>query len=69
MASSERLAHRVGGLSAHAGEHVRVRVEGDRHPSVSEEFLDELRVYVALEEEGGACVEGVSGSIPLPPTF
>ena len=35
-ASARRLSERVGCFAAHAGEHVRVSVEGDRDASVSE---------------------------------
>jgi hypothetical protein len=43
---------------------VRVGVEGDADAGVPQELLDELRVDVPLEEEGGACMpEIVEGDL------
>ncbi len=50
-ASAQGVAYRVGGLAAHAGQHVGVDVEGYGYGGVSEQLLNELGVNVLLEEE------------------
>jgi hypothetical protein len=59
----QRVFH-SGGFSAHAGQHVGVRIEGDGDGSVAEELLYEFRVYVSLEQERGTRVpEVVEGDL------
>ena len=53
---TQRVTHRVGGLAAHAGEHVGVRVECYDDGGVAQELLDELGVDVPLEQERRAGV-------------
>ena len=55
----ECFFHRVGGLAAHAGQHVTVGVERNGDAGVSEQLLDELRVDVSLEQERRAGVPEV----------
>ncbi len=53
---SERVSDRVGGSTAHTGQHVGVGVEGDGDRCVSQKLLHELRMDVLLEEERRARV-------------
>ena len=46
QALGQRLAHRVGGLAAHTGEHMGVSIEGDSYRGVPQEVLDELGVDI-----------------------
>ncbi len=69
---AQSVAHGVRGLTAHAREHMGVGVEGDRDAGVPHELLDELRVYVLLEEERRAGVAQackVIGLLPRPARF
>ena len=42
--------HRVRGLAAYVEEHVGVGVEGYGDRGMAEEFLDELRMHILLEQ-------------------
>ncbi len=45
----EYVFHRTRGVVAHTGDHVGIGIERDRNGSVTQEFLDVLRVYVAAQ--------------------
>jgi hypothetical protein len=60
----EGFPHRVGGLSAHAGQHVGVGVEGDHDGGVSQKLLHELQMGVLLEQQRRAGVaQAVEGDL------
>jgi hypothetical protein len=46
----ERILHSLRGMFPHAGNDVRIGIEGDRNAGVSEELLDVLRVHVLRQE-------------------
>ena len=64
LLSAQSLAHRVGGLAAHAGQHVGVSIEGDGDGGVPEKLLDDLGMDVALQRQLGAGVPEVVEAEP-----
>jgi hypothetical protein len=54
--SGECVLHCASGLVSHAGQHMTIRIHRYRYGCVAQKLLDELRVDVLKQEQGGTSV-------------